>query len=83
MNKLLFDRSTRSLKPNAFARLRSTQLIYDVHLAPNIRFDGGESSTLESATFWPEADVSNDKLNICAHQAGINALVVDRFEGRL
>jgi DNA excision repair protein ERCC-8 len=83
MNQLLFDRSTGSLKPNAFARLKSTQLIYDIQLAPNLRFDGDESSTDESAPLEVEANIGDGKLNICAHQAGINALVVDRFDGRL
>jgi DNA excision repair protein ERCC-8 len=83
MNQLLFDRSTGSLQPNAFARLWSTQLIYDTQLAPNFRFDGGESSNDESETLGTEADVRDSNLNICAQRAGINTLVVDRFEGRL
>jgi DNA excision repair protein ERCC-8 len=82
MNRLLFDRSTGSLKPNAFARLQSTRLIYDIQQAPNHKFDGGENSRVDSETVSTEADVDNDNVKACAHLAGINALVVDQFEGR-
>jgi DNA excision repair protein ERCC-8 len=83
MNQLLFDRSTGSLKPNAFARLQSTHLVYDIQQAPSHKFDGGESSWVDSETVGTEVDVDNGDVKACAHLAGINALVVDRFEGRL
>lgn len=83
MNRLLFDRSTGSLRPNAFARLRSTQLIHDLQIAPNFRFNGGDSYKDESGTLGTQAEIGDAKLNVFAHQAGVNTLVVDRFEGRL
>lgn len=83
MNQLLFDRSTGSLKPKAFARLQSTHLIYDIQQAPSHQFDGGESSTVDSEAVNTEVDVNNDSVKAFAHLAGVNALVVDRFEGRL
>jgi DNA excision repair protein ERCC-8 len=83
MNRLLFDRSTGSLKPNAFARLQSTHLVYDIQQAPGHQFDGGESSRVDLETVGTVADVDNGNVKSCAHLAGINALVVDRFEGRL
>jgi DNA excision repair protein ERCC-8 len=80
MNQLLFDRSTGSLKPKAFARIQSTHLVYNIQQAPSHQFDGGESSSVDLET---EANVGNGNVKACAHLAGINALVVDRFEGRL
>ena len=83
MNQLLFERSTGSLKPKAFARLQSTHLVYDIRQAPSHQFDGGESSGVDLETIGIEANVDNGNVKACAHLAGINALVVDRFEGRL
>jgi hypothetical protein len=83
MNQFLFDRSTGSLKPGAFARLHSTHLIYDIQQAPSHHFDGGESSRVDLDTVSTEANVDNGNVKACAHLAGINSLVVDRFEGRL
>lgn len=83
MNQFLFDRSTGILKPNAFARLQSTHLVYDIQQASSYQFDGGENSGADLETFVTEADVNNGDVKACAHLAGINALVVDRFEGRL
>jgi DNA excision repair protein ERCC-8 len=83
MNQLLFDRSTGSLKPNAFARLQSTHLVYDIQQALNHQFDGGENSRVDLETVFTEADVDNGHVKACAHLAGVNALVVDRFEGKL
>jgi DNA excision repair protein ERCC-8 len=80
MNQLLFDRSTGSLRPNAFARLQSTHLILEIQQSPNHYFDGGESSSVEVGT---AARGNDGKVKACAHVAGINALVVDQFEGRL
>lgn len=82
MNRLLFDRSTGSLKPNAFARLYATQLIYYIQSTPNLRFDGSESSNIDSVTIRT-GEIEDVNSNICAHKAGINALVVDRYDGRL
>ncbi|KAI9744001.1 MAG: hypothetical protein M1818_002735 [Claussenomyces sp. TS43310] len=76
MNQLLFDRSTGSLGPPTFARLQSSSLLHAVQHAPNICFGeaiqapGGEQDSERGLKTW-------------AHQAGVNALVVDRFEGRL
>ncbi len=83
MNQLIFDRSTGALKPNAFARLQSTYLISNIQQAPNHQFDGGECPKVNSDTIGTVADVAHSNVKACAHLAGINALVVDRFEGRL
>jgi hypothetical protein len=83
MNQLLFDRSTGSLRQNAFARLQLTHLIHDIQQAPNYKFNGGESSEVDSDTVGIAADEDNGIAKACAHLAGINALVVDQFEGRL
>lgn len=83
MNQLLFERATGSLGPQAFARLQATQLVHSIQHAPTIRFDGGESPLVaddSSAGTTPESD-TNPK--IWAHQAGVNALAFDHFDGRM
>lgn len=86
MNQLLLHRSTGSLSSNGFARIQSTQLVHDIQPTSNLRFDGGEISL----TVEDEAEISNAQTDadshgrkLCAHQSGVNALVADRFEGRL
>jgi DNA excision repair protein ERCC-8 len=87
MNQLLFERSTGSLSPNAFARIYSTRLIYEIQAAPDIKFDGGEAPAVSrDDARHPDtrADLGgDDSTTMVAHRAGVNALVVDRFEGRL
>jgi DNA excision repair protein ERCC-8 len=83
MNQLLFDRSTGSIRPKAFARLQLTQLLYGIQQAPSHQFDGGESFEVGSETVRRGANIDSDNVKACAHLAGINALVVDQFEGRL
>ena len=60
--------------------------------APRIRFDGQESNTAASArnavleddgdAESSIRDARNGSDTIVAHKAGVNALAIDRFEGR-
>lgn len=77
MNALLFERSTGNLGPNAFARLQTTSLLTSFSPAPRFRFDGGE----RAAGDGPSAAASSASL--WAHQAGVTALAVERFDGRM
>lgn len=77
MNQLLFERSTGNVGPNVFARLHTSQLVTSLCSAPQHRFDGGERGT---AVHDGEIDPGH---HIWAHQSGINALALERFEGRM
>jgi DNA excision repair protein ERCC-8 len=82
MNQLLFERASGNIGPNAFARLHLTQLLTSFQPAPKHRFDGGERGT----AVHHEADgssASGSGSHIWAHQAGVNALALERFDGRL
>jgi DNA excision repair protein ERCC-8 len=86
MNQHLFDRSTGSLSPNAFARLHSTYLYNNIQATPNYRFDGGEvipTPINGSGSNIAHGSIDEHKVKTYAHRVGVNALVVDRFEGRL
>ncbi|KAI9640093.1 hypothetical protein NHQ30_011495 [Ciborinia camelliae] len=81
MNQLIFDRSTGNLGPNAFARIQTTQLIHVISPAPNLQFNGGEKPQRSVATDAEARDYEPAK--IWAHQTGVNALSIDRFDGKI
>ena len=81
MNQLVFDRSTASLGPNAFARIQTTQLIHAISPAPKLQFNGGEQPPTTVAADTEARDHAPVKL--WAHQTEVNALSIDRFEGKV
>ncbi|KAI1637057.1 WD40-repeat-containing domain protein [Biscogniauxia mediterranea] len=81
MNELLFERSSGNIGPNVFARLQTTQLLKSFGPAPQFRFDGGEQG---SAVADGELALSSSgSSSIWAHQAGVSALSLERFDGRI
>lgn len=81
MNQLLLERATGAVGPNVFARLQTTQLLRSFRPAPQYRFDGGERGI---AVNDGEASSSSDATSsIWAHQAGVSALALERFDGRM
>lgn len=80
MNELLLERSTGNLGPNAFARLQTTQLLRSFRPAPHFRFDGGETGLGGGAS---PSDDDSSAVSLWAHQAGVNALALERFDGRI
>lgn len=77
MNQLLFDRSTGSLGPKAFARIQTSYLIHAIQPAPRLRFDGGEKETLPVDDDGNPLPLAAGETKIWAHQAGANALAID------
>lgn len=86
MDQLLFDRATGSIGPNTFARLETTRLLRSFRPAPHIRFDGGHKGSLttgdvgRSSTSIPAIQEHTD---LWAHQNGVNALALERHDGRM
>ena len=83
MNELLFERSTGNLGPNAFARLQTTQLLRSFRPAPHFRFNGGETGVSGNAASDDESPGGPAAVSLWAHQAGVNALALERFDGRI
>ncbi len=92
MNELLLDRASGGLGQNAFARLYYTQLLHAFRPAPHLRFDGGERGTNiavdddggpSSAAAAPAVGQRVGGRDMWAHQAGVNALALERFDGRM
>ncbi|KAI0406481.1 WD40-repeat-containing domain protein [Xylaria palmicola] len=80
MNHLLLERTTGAVGPNTFARLQTTRLLTSFRPAPQYRFDGGERGV---AVHDGEASSSDAPASIWAHQAGVSALALERFDGRI
>lgn len=84
MNQLLFDRSTGSLGPNVFAKLQTARLLSAFRPEPRLRFDGGEKGNAIHDNDEGEGALPvNEKHAVWAHQSGVNALALERFDGRL
>lgn len=79
MNQLLLERETGAVGPNVFARLQTTQLLRSFRPAPQYRFDGGERGIAVNDGEASSAAASS----IWAHQAGVSALALERFDGRM
>ncbi|KAB5539560.1 WD repeat protein [Coniochaeta sp. 2T2.1] len=78
--QLLFERSTGNLGPYAFARLETTRLLRSFRPAPHFRFDSGETGLSGNASDDDESEVP---ASLWAHQSGVNALALERFDGRI
>ncbi|CAD6444414.1 1489532c-8d58-402f-b317-b70921cb1576 [Sclerotinia trifoliorum] len=80
MNQLIYDRSTGNLSPNAFARIQASRLIHAISPAPKLQFNGGE----KRPTIATDAEAREyEPVKLWAHQTGVNALSIDRFEGKI
>ncbi|KAK6217165.1 WD repeat domain-containing protein [Colletotrichum tabaci] len=73
MQARLFARSTGELSPDGFARATTSELVRSFGAAAHHRFDG------EGAEPEPEGR----HVSIWAHRIGVNALALDKFDGRL
>lgn len=83
MNQLLFERSTGNVGPNVFARLQTTRLLHSFIAAPQFRFDGGERGVAIESDEPGSSATPVARKAIWAHQSGVNALAVERFDGRM
>ncbi|KAF3760802.1 WD40 repeat-like protein [Cryphonectria parasitica EP155] len=88
MDKSLFERATGALGPNVFAKLETTKLVRSFRPAPHFRFDGGHkgSATTDSTArgISRSAPANHEQgQDLWAHQAGVNALALERFDGRI
>jgi DNA excision repair protein ERCC-8 len=91
-NLLLFERSLGNLRHDAFAGLQTEKLLKSFRSTFRVRFDGGErvvqpgvrsGSTSRAPVTYPSARADDDERHsIWAHQAGVMALAVERFDGR-
>ena len=76
MNSYLLSRSLGFVGPQVLQKAQTTGLLHALQAAPTIRFNSGGDA--------PERKPHDDGTDrdVWAHQAGVNTLVIDRFEGR-
>ncbi|CAK7272364.1 hypothetical protein SEPCBS119000_005083 [Sporothrix epigloea] len=89
MNELLLERSVGDLGHQAFARRHCTSLLHAFRPAPQLRFDSGEQG-VNVATDDSSAGAASlssaarrASRDLWAHQAGVGALALERFDGRI
>ncbi|KAK4444862.1 hypothetical protein QBC34DRAFT_179590 [Podospora aff. communis PSN243] len=91
MNTLLLERSTGNVPPREFAVVQTEKLLKSFRSALRFRFDGGERPTRpvvrnassSVAAPGPSSAAGLDTPSLWAHQAGVTALALERFDGRI
>ena len=80
MNSILFNRSTGVAGPQVLQQTQTARLIEAIQPAPNIRFDSSTDPSTGQNNAHPAKDESG--LDVWAHRAGVNSIVIDKWEGR-
>ncbi|OAA60739.1 DNA excision repair protein ERCC-8 [Cordyceps fumosorosea ARSEF 2679] len=83
MQTRILARETGDLKPQDFARSLASDLIRTFAPAPQHRFNGEILTSQGSARGGPSSVTEERAHNTRAHGAGVTALDVDKFDGRL
>lgn len=83
----LLSLSLGDTSPTSFAAAQTHRELLALQPAPGVRFDGGvgdgtDAKEIVGGTKREDRGIVQDGDGVCAHGAGVNALVVDRFEGR-
>lgn len=81
MNSYLLNRSLGVSGPQALQQVQTTRLVHALQAAPDVRFDSSDEvrPAQERRRHGEDEEVGPD---VWAHRAGVNCLVVDKFEGR-
>jgi DNA excision repair protein ERCC-8 len=85
MQACISARESGSLSRDAYKRTISTHLLKSFTPAPHLRFNGDAASSLSSSSSQtpPNAALLNTPHSIAAHKHGVNALALDKFDGRI
>ena len=73
----LLGRALGTISPQALQRAETSRLLHSIQAAPGVRFDGSDAPPQAAGSREAE-----DERDVWAHQAGVNCLTIDRFEGR-
>ena len=71
----LLGRALGTISSQALQRAETSRLLHSIQAAPGVRFDGSDAAN-------SSRDVEGEERDVWAHQAGVNCLTIDRFEGR-
>ena len=75
----LLERSVGNVSPPAFAQRLSTQSLHALQPAPHVLFNA-KGTRANGAT--PNSSTVDALSSALAHKSGVNALAVEKFEGR-
>lgn len=82
MNSFLLNRQLGQISPQALSAAQNQRQFSALQIARNERFAWkGDNNTASGAENGGNAAVRNE-LSSKAHAAGVNAITIDRFEGR-
>ena len=81
MNIELLTRALGAAGPQVFQQAEKARQLNSLQAAPNVHFDG-RSENPSHDRHSKSHDEDGQGLQVWAHPAGVNCLVVDRFEGR-
>lgn len=73
----LLGRALGTTSPQALQQAETSRLLHSIQAAPGVRFDGSDAPAQAASS----KDVEDER-DVWAHQAGVNCLTIDRFEGR-
>lgn len=84
MNSFLLNRTIGSISPPVLQRAQTTRLVHAISPTPGVRFRNEQTGADVSSTAdGQDGCQGGGAEQIWAHKAGVNALAIDRFEGRL
>lgn len=81
MNSLILNRSLGAIGPQGFQRGETARLLHALETSPDVCFDSSNAKAEKNKTGEAE-DPEDGRLRTWAHPAGVNSLVIDRFEGK-
>lgn len=81
MNSFLLNRALGTISPQAFARSQNTRLLHAIQPASDVTFSVNGVAGLDPDPNEHGSAYGQPKAGL-AHPAGVNAITVDKFEGR-
>jgi DNA excision repair protein ERCC-8 len=82
MNSFLLNRQLGSICPQALSAAQNQRLLSALQLAPNTKFHWRFEEHATSIAGEDGNTPARSELHSKAHAAGVNAITIDRFEGR-
>ena len=79
MNSFLLNRQLGSVSPQAFAAAQNNRLLRSLQYDKDVKF---VLEAPESSTHSGTEQNGNSNKPLKAHEAGVNSIAIDRFEGR-
>lgn len=82
MDSFLLNRQLGSVSPQALSAAQNQRLLGALQLAPDENYVWRASPSYSESTDIHENVTAPSELHSKAHTAGVNAITIDRFEGR-